>query len=179
MPENCYMEGGWGQRNHFWCQNCKNMTILWWKLDFKVWWEPNFMCTVSDGIFKLFLVKNLPIYCSKTLFLLCRNLVSWMLLQTSRKSLLLWKQYLTVFLLLQSSLASHLCIIICHAELLRNGYNALFQVQKICKFGLPNIWKQAKSRVEFHRQNLFNYLSSIYTKNTYAACISWVANLIK
>ena len=92
---------------------------------------------------------------------------------------MLLKQYLTVFLLLQNSLASHVCIIKCHAELLRNGYNhtmhyfeSVFQVQKICKFGLPNIWKQAKSRVEFHRQNLFNDLSLIYTKNTYAACIS-------
>ena len=51
-------------------------------------------------------------------------------------------------------------------------FESVFQVQKICKFGLPNIWKQAESRVGFHRQNLFNDLSSIYAKNTYAACIS-------
>ena len=49
-------------------------------------------------------------------------------------------------------------------------FESVFQVQKICKFGLLNIWKQAKSRVEFHRQNLFNDLSSIYAKK-YLRCL--------
>ena len=47
---------------------------------------------------------------------------------TNQKIAFAFKAISDVFLLLQNSLASHVCIIICHVELLRNGYNALLRV---------------------------------------------------